>query len=453
MPALTSTPSTKRSTRAIILRKDLRAIRLDGFTWALMSGACEQVAFSTFALRIGTSEVLTGLLATVPMVIGALVQLTNPWGVAWIRSHRRWTILTAILQIVAFVPLIVGSVQGDLAAPILFGAVALYWAAGFAAGASWTAVVGVLVPRPIRANYFAHRTRLNHVGIFLGLALSGLTLHLVYGGPRPAGAGAPGEPLWAFVGIFAAAALCRAVSAWQLTRYSEPSPHVLPAVRADPVRPLPAYRRMRRGPAHALLTFMFFLTLAAYTAGPFYAPFMLKQLHFSYLEFMILVGTGPLAKVASLPWLGRIAARYGARRVLWIAGIGVAPTAGAWVFSDHFAWLFAIQAAGGVMWAAYELATFLLTLEYVAEHERTSVMTAWNLANAGAQALGSFAGGGTLAALTANAPTTDHRHAYYAVFVASSILRALCLILLWRTARPKRSEIPLAHHSTRISRA
>jgi MFS family permease len=437
VPTLTTKPAHPR--RATTLRKDLRAIRLDGFTWALMSGASEQVAFSTFALAIGTSEVLTGLLSTVPMVMGALVQLVSPWGIGWVGSHRRWTVLTALIQAGAFIPLMIGAARGWLPAPLLFSAVAVYWAAGFSAGASWTALVGVLVPRPIRANYFAHRTRLNHLGIFLGLALTGLTLHLVYGANKPSGVADPPLPLWPFVAIFAGAAACRLVSSWQLARYSE-APATELATRPERLRPGLAYQRLRQSPAHSLLTFMFFLTLAAYTAGPFYAPFMLKQLKLSYLEFMILVGVAPLAKVASLPMLGRVAQRYGARRILWIAGLGVAPTAGAWIFSTHFAWLFAIQAVGGVMWAAYELATFLLMLEYVPEDQRTGVMTSWNLANAVAQTTGSFIGGAVLAQLL----TSDgaQHNAYFAVFVLSSILRAACLILLWRISRPRS---PSAH--------
>ncbi len=422
-----------------MLRRDLSAIRLDGFAWALMAGSVEMVAFSTFALRIGTSEVLTGLLATVPMVIGALVQLISPWGVAWSGSHRRWTILTALVQAVAFVPLGIGAVRGELPAPVLFGAVALYWGAGFAAGASWTALVGVLVPRSIRATYFAHRTRLNHLGIFLGLAATGLTLHLAFAGPRPAGSGPPREPMWAFVGIFAGAALCRVVSAWHLARYSEPPAGTLAAARPESVRPGEMLGRLRRSPARNLLTVMFALMVTAFIASPFYVPFMLKRLQLSYLEFMVLVGVVPLAKVAALPLLGRVAQRYGARRLMWIAVVGVAPPAGAWVVSDHFVWLVVIQAASGAAWAAYELATFLLLLESVPEDERTGVMTSWNLVNALGQTAGSFIGGSILSALAhaqdgAGPPTS----AYFTVFVLSACLRLGCVALLGRLGRGKR---------------
>ncbi len=435
----TPSPTPAQTSRTTTLRKDLRAIRLDGFTWALMAGVAEQVAFTTFALAIGTSEVLTGLLATVPMVIGALVQLVSPWGVAWVGSHRRWTILTATLQACAFIPLALGALYGRLPVPLLFAAVAVYWAAGFSAGASWTALVGVLVPRSIRANYFAHRTRLNHLGIFLGLSLGGLTLHLVYGHTKPNGSHDLPHPLWAFVGIFIAAALSRIVSAWQLARYSEPPTTALVASRPEPVRFGQAYARLRQSPAHNLLAFMFALITAAYISGPFCAPYMLKQLKVDYLEFMILVGTAPLAKVIALPLLGRIAQRYGARRLLWIAGIGVAPTAAAWVVSDSFWWLFAVQAVGGAMWAAHELATFLLMLEYVPEHQRTGVMTSWNLANAVGQTTGSFAGAAMLAVLSESMDTEGPtRAAYYAVFLTSSVLRASCLFLLWRISSGRR---------------
>jgi hypothetical protein len=433
---LTLTSKPARSSRATTLRKDLTAIRLDGFAWALMSGSAELVAFSTFALRIGTSEVLTGLLATVPMVIGAVVQTVSPWGIARVRSHRRWTIYTALLQATAFFPLMLGAARGHLSAPLLFAAVALYWAAGFSAGASWTALVGVLVPSTIRANYFARRTRLNHLGIFLGLALTGLTLHWSYSGPRPAGSGASPDPLWPFVGIFAASATARAVSCWQLARYSEAPAEALSTTRPRPLQPCAPYAALRNTPAHALLVVLFALMVAAYIASPFYTPFMLKRLHLDYLHFMILVGVVPLAKVATLPLLGRVARRYGARRLLWIAVLAMAPPAGAWALSHNFAWLLVLQTGSGAAWAAYELATFLLVLEYVPEHQRTGLMTSWNLVSALGQATGSFLGGATLAALGSSPDDSGPSlHAYYAIFLASSILRASCALLLPRLAR------------------
>ena len=78
----------------------------------------------------------------------------------------------------------------------------------------------------------------------------------------------------------------------------------------------------------------------------------------------------------------------------------------------------------GAVWAAYELATFLLLFETIPEQERTSVLTTFNLANAIAMVCGSLLGGGILHAMGTN------QTAYLALFAVSGVLRIFTLLLL-----------------------
>ena len=124
--------------------------------------------------------------------------------------------------------------------------------------------------------------------------------------------------------------------------------------------------------------------------------------------------------------VGAAADRLGARRLLWLGGLGIVPISGLWVISNSFPYLFAVQILSGVSWAAYELAMLLLFFETIRPEERTSILTTFNFANALATAAGSLLGGGLLAFCGKT------QSVYLLLFALSSMARLLTLIGLMR---------------------
>jgi MFS family permease len=153
---------------------------------------------------------------------------------------------------------------------------------------------------------------------------------------------------------------------------------------------------------------------------------MLKKLHLSYGQFALLTAAAVSAKVLSLPFFGRYAQRFGTRRLLWIGGLGIVPLSGLWLVSSNFWYLMVLQITGGVAWAAYELAMFLLFFETIDAKERTGTLTIYNVGNALATVGGSLLGWGMLKLLG------ETQSAYLALFVASSFCRIGALVLLAR---------------------
>jgi MFS family permease len=147
---------------------------------------------------------------------------------------------------------------------------------------------------------------------------------------------------------------------------------------------------------------------------------------------MLLIGAAYFGKVAALPTLGRLAQRYGARRLLWIGGLGIVPGAGLWIVSHSFWYLLAVQLLTGACWAAYELAMFLMFFESIPKARRTDVLTLYNLGNTAALAGGALAGGALLSLFGPGAA------AYLTLFGLSSALRVLALPLLQRVPEPER---------------
>jgi MFS family permease len=395
------------------LRKDLRAIWVDGLAWSVMVGMGETY-IPAFALAIGLSPVYAGLVATVPMVVGSIVQLLSLRWIERVGSHRRWVVACSVLQAASFLPMAAGALSGGMTGWMLYACAALYWASGLATGPAWSTWVETLVPARVRIRYFARRNRYLQVFQIVGLLAAGTILQ----------AGERFE-LRAFAIVFLFAGIARAISAMLLASQSEPEPMPAEIGRVS-VREFVA--RFRHGHDGRLLVYMLSVQLATQVAIPFFTPYLLDVLRFSYASTMALLGAAVLARFVALPLFGRFAERFGLHALLWIGGLAIVPAAALWIVSERFEILLLAQLFTGTAFAAYELATFLLFFESIRARERTSVLTTFNAANSTAILFGSMIGGACLLARGSSAA------AFVVVFALSALLRILTILFLKRVA-------------------
>ncbi len=366
-----------------------------------------------FALAVGIGEVAAGLLSTVPMVAGGLLQLVSPLAVRRLNSRRRWVMTCAATQALSFLPLIAIACVGRAPAVVIFLIAAVYWGAGLGAGPAWNAWVGRLVPNAIRTRYFARRSLAAQLGTLAGLLAGGGILDI---------AAYRHHPLTGFGIIFLIAAACRFVSARLLAIQSEEYP-------PDDERmlvPGEILRRFRHGEDGRLLVLLVTVTTAVMIAGPFFTPYMLRRLELPYVAFMGIVGAAFVAKILALPVLGDLAKRVGPLRLLRIGTIGIIPMSVLWLLSTDVVYLVCLQLVSGAAWAAYELAALLLFFDTIREEERTSLLTTFNLINTVAVLAGSLLG-----ALIFDL-ADGGRAGYHAVFAASFAARLAALPLLLR---------------------
>jgi MFS family permease len=375
---------------------------------------CGETYLPAFALAIGLGELTAGLVGSIPVVAGGLMQMASPTLIRLLGSHKRWVVSCALVQAATFAPLLIAAWMGSISAPAVLAVATFYWAAGLATGPAWNTWIGTIVPPAVRPRFFAQRTRASHAAVFLAFLASGVTLQLADGGPRL---------MTAYAALFAIAGCCRLVSVWFLMRQSEPTP--IPAsMRRHSLREM--FDQLRHRSGGRLLVYLVAVQAAVHIAGPYFTPFMFRKLNLSYGEYVALIGIAYLAKVFALPRWGSIAHAIGARNLLWIGGVGIVPMSAAWLMSDSLVWLSLVQAAGGVVWAAYELAFFLMFFESINDEERTSLLTLFNLLNTTALIVGALVGGAILSFMGAS------HTGYLLVFAASSIGRLLALSLLAR---------------------
>ncbi|MBL9083615.1 MAG: MFS transporter [Planctomycetales bacterium] len=407
--------------RRAALRRNLRSSLVDGTAFSIMVG-CGETYFAAFALALGLSQVASGLVATLPLLAGSVLQLASPFLLRRFGSYRRWIVCSVLCQAAIFLPMAYMAVDRRIPAELVFVFAAIYWGAGLATGPAWNTWIGTLVPVTIRARFFAWRTRLVQLGTLLGFVGGGVALQ--YGAGRDA-------TLLAFAFLFMAAGLARLISGLALARQSEPVP---PGANERHVSLGEFATRIYRRADGRFLLYLMAVQAAVQFSGPYFTPFMIKQLKLSYVDYMTLVASAFAAKMFALPWIGQLAHRYGPRKLLIWGSIGIMPLSALWLVSNNYWFLLALQIGGGFGWAAYELAWFLLFFEMLPKEERTSVLTTFNFGHSLASVVGSLLGGTVLLSLGAERPV------YLGIFVGSAVLR----LLVFATLRPRFTASPRA---------
>lgn len=393
-------------------RHNLKASSRDGGFYGVMAGMGESY-LPAFALAMGMGEVVAGLVVSVPMLIGGLVQLSSHRAVRWVGSEQRWIVLASLCQALAFVPLIAAAFVGSIPVWTFFAVVSFYWASGLSAGPTWNHWISKLVPHGIRPRYFSRRTRLIQLTTFGSFLLGGAVLSLaVYFN----------APLLGFATLFTLALTCRLISVRFLALHREPASHHTLRHQAKLATVAPSVGKMF---VWYLVCMQFFVQLS----GPFFVPFMMKKLDFTYGQFALLMGSALIGKVIAMPLWGELVKRSSSRTLLLCGGLGIIPLSWMWTFSHHMAWLTFTQFASGVTWAAYELGFFMVFVNDICPQQRSRLMTRYSFLNATSWFCGSMLGGALLALGHASVGS------YHWLFTCSTLGRLVCVILLWQVFR------------------
>lgn len=413
------------------LERDLTLGTVDAAAYSVMVG-CGETYFPAFALAVGASPLVVGMTASIPLLVGASIQLASPLAISRVGGHRRWVILCTMIQAVSFVPMVWWALNGHAHAWQLLAATSLYWGAGMAAAGAWYTWMAGLIPGRLRATYFAKRNRMAQAAVLVAFVSAALLLQAE---------DTRDKALVGFAILFAVAAIARLVSTSCLIATRE-----RPAVRrgtGESKPPLALFARIRAGwrvlhtgQAGSLVAFLCCFTFGIQLAGPYFTPYMLKAVGFSYGQYLVVIAAGILVKALLLPSIGKLGSRIGPWRLLRYAGLSIVPLTLLWLPSSEVAWLVVVQLLAGACWAAYELSVGLLLFEVAGDKERGHIVGIYNLGIALATVAGAGCGGLILRWLG------EDRSAYAAVFAASALARLLAVPLLaWLRRTAPRSSI------------
>ena len=322
------------------VRGSLRYSLWDGACFSLMLGSAESY-FQAFAVFLKATVSQVGIVYTVPMFVAAVIQLHGGSLLRWFRSRKNLTILAGALRSLLFVPLILVYYMGAARVWILLGIICLYFALNYLPIPAWTSWMRDLVDENRRGAYFSRRNRISNLVALLGIVFAGLILE--YFNVRP---------FLGFTVIFSVALLGSIGSTVFLSlKYDAPYTET-PLSREGFLR---FSIQMFRSNFGRFVLYNFSLYLAVFFSGPFFVPYMLKDLEFTYLQFMVATSITVLLKFVTLTLWGELGDRYGNKRILVLASMFIAVLPFLWIVSRTFWWICLIQAVGGLAWAGFDI--------------------------------------------------------------------------------------------------
>lgn len=389
---------------------------------------------NAFALHLGASNLQMGLLTGVPQLLGASFQLLSVWVSSWF-SRRRIVLLAAVLQtLLMFALALLAALRRPGLAENLIMLVMFYHAMSNLIQPQWRAWMGSLVPQRQRGIFFASRTRLT-IGMSLATFLIGGGLLTISAGYSMAWAG--------FLALFFMAAIGRALSCYFLWCMHDPDAEQGGPQGRQVLESLARIRESMSDPTFRNYTFFVAgMQGAVAISGPFFAVYMLEELHYSYIEYSINLMASIATQFFMLRYWGKVSDKHGNRLVMLICSAAIPVIPLLWLFSDNYFWLLVAQLVSGLAWSGFNLTVANYLYDIRPHHTDFATYAA---VQAGITAVlvfvGSIAGG----YLAHRSPAINNwlplplGSSLFIVFIASALLRAA--VLAWFIPRAEEPQI------------
>ncbi|WP_455221965.1 MFS transporter [Kaarinaea lacus] len=412
---------TRRFAKEPQVDNALRHSVKDGVAYSVMAGAGETY-FSAFALFFKATTTQIGLLASMPPLISSISQLFSAWLSHKTHNRKRVILTGASLQAFMWLPLIVlPFLFPENAVAIIIACIVAYHAASSVVIPYWSSLMGDLVPEKRRGRYFALRTRYTSISALISLIIAGLVLHFYE---------MHDLALYGFISIFIVAAIARWVSVYHLTHMIEPGDITS---SLDIEIPEHWWQQLKRSKFFHFSIFFSLMQTAVATASPFFAVYMLRDLQFTYVQFMILSAATVLMQFLTLNGWGRISDLFGNRLVLITAGFIVPLIPALWLLSTNIWFLFAVQLLSGFVWAGFNLSASNFLYDLIPAPKRSTYLAYHNVMTNMGVFCGALFGG----LLGANLPTslnifgeTYHWHSpLLGIFLISFLLRMTAALI------------------------
>lgn len=353
----------------------------DGAAYAVMTGAGESY-FSAFAVFLKANTAQIGFLASIPTLLASFAQLFSAWLGHKYGKRKALILIGAGLQAIIWLPLILLPwLFPQHAIVLLITCIVLYHTFGNLASPQWSSLMGALVTERKRGRYFARRTAISSMVSFFSLIIAGLVLHY-FGDEKTSYIG--------FVLIFLIAVTGRIISFYHLTKMYDPPGHV--AAMENPLRTA-SFKSLTSSQFVHFSAFFALVQFSVYIASPFFAVYLLRDLHFSYLEYMACSASTVLFQFIALQRWGRFSDIFGNRIILNLCGLLIPLLPFFWLLSDNFYYLLVVQAFGGFIWAGFSLSTSNYLYDLIPQNKRATYMAIHSVLGSIGVFLGAMLGG------------------------------------------------------------
>jgi len=401
----------KKRKKSSSLSVSLRASIVDGCFYTTMVGFGESF-FNAYVVALQASNFVIGLIGSLPQTMGSLAQLLSIQIVHFFKSRKKMVTTLVLIQAFLYIPITLGMLFPRSLGIVLIGiAITLYFMLGMVVVPAWIDWMGFLVPSQLRERYYGWRNGITGFFSLASFLVAGLILQFM------------NKRGWLWVGyaiLFMLAFVSRIFSFLYLCKVQDttaPLPHPL----SVDLKKGASFSQLRKSSFFPYLMLSVLMNMAVFISGPYFNPYMLKELHFSYWTYTYLLAIPMLVKALTMPIWGKICDLYGNRNVLSFSAtfLGILPIL--WVASSRVEFIAFIQVLSGFLWGAYDLSSFNALYDLTTERSRMKYSIILNGVNAISYIAGSLLIGDRLITLIQS--LSPHISPYHVVFLTSGFSR------------------------------
>jgi MFS family permease len=289
----------------------LKAVIKDGLASQAMGVLTGGVFLVAFALQLGASNFVIGLLASIP-ALSQLIQIPSVYIIERIRNRKLITVVSSLISRLSllFIVALPFLVDQNAAIIIFVSALCLHTIFASISGCSWSSWMHDLVPHEKLGEFFSKRMA---IAIIFGIVLSVMAGGFIDYWKQHY----PSKVIYGYVDIFFLGFIAGIIGLYYLLRIPEPKMEPLDGkVRFLDIilQPLKDVNFKK------LISFLASWNFAVNLAAPFFTVYMIKRLG---LSLSYVIGFTVLSQVANVLFLqlwGRFSDRFSNKSVLRVSG-------------------------------------------------------------------------------------------------------------------------------------
>ena len=342
--------------------------------------------FSPFVLVMNATSAQVGILYAITSLLPSIIQLRTS-GLLRKFSRKKLVLAGLLGKILLWIPIFITAILFYLGVPhmvwVFIGLVSLFYALTAVSHPAWFSWMGSLVPDEKRGKYFSRRNRA--AGFFGVLTMiAGAVILDMSKGIGVYFGNVLGFTLLGFGLLFVFSALVRIWSLVLLKKQYEPRIKIR---KKDYFSLRQFLGKCVDTPFGRFTLFRGALSFVVAIAGPFWAVYMLRNLGFSYVWYILVTVAAIVFQLVFLPLLGKMSDRFGNIKIMRICSWLIVMTPLLWILSSFIVDGFLMRIyllivpsiVGGFAWAGYNLAVNNYVYDAVKAPKRSFGLTYMNL--------------------------------------------------------------------------
>jgi len=326
-----------------------------------------------FAIAINSSNFLIGMLSSVSGLVGPVSQWFSS---RLIEKYKRKKIILAatLYEGLAWIPLILVAflfykgILTSLLPLLLLIFFSLYVIIANITNPVWFSWAGDLVDENYRGKWFSKR---NFILGFVSIIFTIIAAFFLDFLKKQ------GQIIFGFIILFFLAMLARFISRSYFKKTYEPK------LKLEKGYYFSFWQFIKGAPKNNFGRYVFFRTLMDFTvciASPFFAVYMLRNLNFGYVTFMLVTLSQTFFGLLTIKQWGKFADKYGNCEVMKLTLVLISIFPFLWLISNSPIFLiFVPQLIGGIGWAGFNLAAGNFIYDSVSPQKRGLAVSYYNL--------------------------------------------------------------------------